>query len=107
MSRGIDKAIDKVIAVLMVVLMTTQNLVLWSPCEARQNEARLSLRAVASLPRAVGILPDVTGKSVSGEDVHRCRNPILGNGAKEKYLCRKVNVGYRARDEPFSARSSC
>lgn len=104
MSRGIDKAI----AVLMVVLMTTQNsLVLWSPCEARQNEARLSLRAVASLPRAVGILPDVTGESVSGEDVHRCRNPILGNGAKEKYLCRKVNVGYRARDEPFSARSSC
>lgn len=102
-----SKGIDKTIALLMVVLMTTQNLVLWSPCVVRQSEARLSLRAVASLPRAVGILPNATGEFGSGEDVHRCRNPDSGNGAKEKYLCRKVNVGYRARDEPFRARSSC
>lgn len=104
MARGIDKAI----AVLMVVLMTTQNsLVLWSPCEARQNEARLSLRAVASLPRAVGILPDVTGESVSGEDVHRCRNPDSKSGAKGMILAFRVALGYRARDEPFRVRSRC
>ena len=103
MSRGIDKAI----AVLMVVLMTTQNLVLWSPCEARQNEARLSLRAVASLPRAVGILPESTEESDSGDSVHRCRNPDSKSGAKGMILAFMVALGYRARDEPFRVRSRC
>lgn len=96
----LSRAINKVVAALMTVLMTTQNLVLWPPCEARQNEAGLSLRAVASLPRAVGMLPDATGESDSGENVHRCRSPDSRSGTKGS-LCFGVNVGYRARDEPL------
>ncbi len=94
------RKIDKAIAVFMAALMTSQNLVLWPPCEVRQNEARLSLRAVVPLPRAVGILPESTREFALGDSVHWCRNSDLGNGVKRKIFRLMVNMGYWARDEP-------
>lgn len=95
------KEVNKTIAVLVVLLMTTQSLVLWPPWEAWRSEAKLSLRAVASLPRAVGILPESTGESDPDEDVHRCRNPDSASGTREAFGRRRVTMGYRIRDRPF------